>query len=305
LTSVLLGAERVLARFDVEFDASLMKESPMRFMLGSLGVLAVLLVAQPSTAQEQQDRLREQREAQTEQRQIQGQQRQGQQRGSAEAGQVEEKLAAELALGNHLEAQLGQFATQQASAQEVREFAQRMTQEHTQFITQLRQFMPTVGQDLIQEETAERADQTRRPDQPQRERTDAAAQPPRRTTEREASGGQGLAGHDPILQIHKKAGQRKLQLTRDLLEQKQGREFDTCYMGGQVVAHIGMLAKLEAMQGVGSPEFQQLVSQGARATEDHLQMAQQILRTLESQGPGERVTRRPGQQQQQQQQQPE
>lgn len=84
-----------------------------------------------------------------------------------------------------------------------------------------------------------------------------------------------------MLQIHKQAAKQCLQRTKQMLNEKQGAEFDKCYIGQQVVMHTQMASKLEAMQNHGSPEFQQVIRQGLQKTEEHLKQAETIAQNLE------------------------
>jgi predicted outer membrane protein len=249
-----------------------------------------------------------QREGQT------GAQREGRQ---GQRGQrVDQGVAAMLALGNHAEIQLAQLASQKSQNPQVKEFAQQMVQEHSQFLQQLERFLPA-GQleDLRREGSsptgarpggaaagartegaaAARTDDDRTPRATagnQSEANPAANQLAQTEAQRaQLNQGQtqirpGQAGEqarDPMIQIHKEAAQRALQLTKEIYNEKQGREFDRCFVGDQITMHVHMLAKLEASENHVSPELQQIVRQGQQATEQHLKQARTLAQQLEGQ----------------------
>jgi hypothetical protein len=185
-----------------------------------------------------------------------------------------------------------------------------MTQEHSQFLQQLQPFLPA-GQfdDLRGEGSAAGARPGRtgaRPEGAAAARPEGAAaatsdapaadqvaqneaqrsrENQGRTREGQA-GQQGEQGRNPIWQIQKEAGKRALELTKEILNEKQGADFDKCYIGEQVLAHVHMLAKLEAAQNHVSPEFQQVIRKGQQATEQHLKQARTIEQQLASAQPG-------------------
>jgi hypothetical protein len=83
-------------------------------------------------------------------------------------------------------------------------------------------------------------------------------------------------------------------MTKEILNEKQGNEFDKCYVGDQITQHVHMLAKLEASQNHVSPEFQQIIRQGQQTTEQHLKHAQTLAQQLEGER-GARPGAQPGQ----------
>jgi predicted outer membrane protein len=278
----------------------------MKSVIAAVGSFAILVgIAPLSVAQQQrlggeqnqpgvqQERPGQQRQ-QSEQRQLGGQRQV-----TGQAGELDEKLAAWLACGNRAEVELGQLAAQKATHPQVRQFAEMMVKDHTQLLQQLKQINPeievadTAGQQLGQ--AARQPGQTaREPGQAEQQRLQQQAQQEQQRPGRSqlATGG----AEDQLMEIGKRASERKVELTKAYLQDKQGQEFDKCYIGWQIAAHIGMLAELEAMENAGSPQLQQIVSKASQGTEQHLQQAQQIAQTLEGgEGAAARLSRRPGQ----------
>jgi predicted outer membrane protein len=272
---------------------------------------------------------------------------QGQGQGRQGRGQMfEQHLAFCLALGNQAEIQLGQLASQKAQNPQVKEFAQRMVQDHTQYLQQLQQFLPPGQADTFRSDSSatgaaartspdrsttsaaaqERTDQERAGQQRAQERRDDAnrddnqskqnraddnqanatqtpgAQPTQRRADQADQAGQagqrqGGQGGGLMIAFERDAAQRCLQMTREMLNEHQGHDFDMAYIGQQIVAHTQMLSKLEAAQNRVSPEFQEVIRKGVQSTNQHLKEARTISDTLASnQGGQQRGQGRRGQQ---------
>jgi hypothetical protein len=93
-------------------------------------------------------------------------------------------------------------------------------------------------------------------------------------------GDQSSAQGGDVARFHEAVAQRCLALTQQELEQHQGAEFDMAYMGQQIVAHVSMLAKLQASEQMASGELRQFVSQAIQTVEHHRQMAKDIKSAL-------------------------
>lgn len=95
-----------------------------------------------------------------------------------------------------------------------------------------------------------------------------------------------VIGNQPgaaIFQLHHEVAEACLNRARREAE-KLGQEFDTHFMGAQIVAHKGMLDKLQVYQQHVSPETRQLLAEAHAATEKHLEKAQSIHENLSKQG---------------------
>ena len=180
------------------------------------------------------------------------------------ANTVQGFLATKLMLGNNTEIELSQLAVEKAEHPPVKQFAQKMVQAHTQLNQKLQQLLS--GQSPAG----------------QQDRPGAAANAADRApVARPATAGQQPEVPPQLAQVARQSAQNYLQMTKQMLQRYEGQDFDMAYMGSQVVLHTRMLSDLQAMQGVGSPQFQQLVSQAEQATTEHLQTAQQLARKFE------------------------
>jgi len=203
-----------------------------------------------------------------------------QQRGQAGQGSqsdaLNQHIAVCLTLGNQEEVALGQFAQERAQDPEVKQFAQMMVQEHQQAVAKLQQAAPQVasmnlqlsGQGGNASGGARNANATNQ--------TTSANAANQRTTASGAAGGQ----HDQMVQLAREVKQKCLELTTADLGQKQGAEFDKCYIGQQLVAHTQMLAHLQAFQQHASAELRPIIQEGTQMTEHHIAQAKQIMEQL-------------------------
>jgi predicted outer membrane protein len=268
------------------------------------GLMALLaagsVVGQETQTERQTDR---QSERQTE-RQTEGR-RGGLQSATGESARsVVRPLAGMLAHGNKAEIELGQLALQKSQNDEVKQFAQQMIDDHTAFLGKLKQFNPRIELAAASQQSGQQprgaqgaqpgnAEQAQPRNAEDAQPGNANAQPRADNPDRERTPGQqarrgqgdddGQRGgrQSQIMQIHDRACEMKLQMTKEMLSQYEGQDFDMGYLGHQVVAHIEMLAHLKAMQDVGDSEFQQLVTEGAQTTQQHLDHAKMLCKQLE------------------------
>lgn len=207
-------------------------------------------------------------------------------------GSIESKLALWLATCNNVQIEVSQLAAQKASDPAVKQFAQQMVEEHSRLNTQLAQFVARSDRDRLRTAATGGQDRTRTPGQTDlRQQTDAAQH--QTELQRRTETAVGRAGHDPFEEIAAEAARKSAQMITGLLQEKQGTQFDMCYAGLQVFAHINFVAELEAMQGHGSEQFQQVVTKATQATKSDLERAKELAGKISQSAGAERVTRRP------------
>lgn len=113
-----------------------------------------------------------------------------------------------------------------------------------------------------------------------------------RTTAGQAVAGQAgaaggmMSGQVPhqLVAVIDQACDTELQMTKEMLQEHEGQDFDMGYIGQQIVAHTQMLAKLQAIRNSGPQELQQLAMQGEQVTRQHLDMAKQIADQIKNKG---------------------
>jgi predicted outer membrane protein len=230
----------------------------------------------------------------------------------ARTGQDEELvnyLAGKLAIMNQIETEMAQLAHTQATNEDVKQLAQRIAQSHQQLNQQLAQAVPQLstleglsGQRIAAEGNraaqAGQDQQIRQPGQTAQERRPDATDRPTAGTDaaRAATTVRGQSGDElsarTLLEICRRAAENHVQMAKQSLQNKQGQDFDACWVGAQVCAHQAMLAELKAIQNVGSPEFQQIVQMAEQESQQHLQQAEQLAeRMMRERGSASGTTR--------------
>jgi len=181
------------------------------------------------------------------------------QQGQQRQGQGRESLSdQEIANCVHGEAsneiEIAKLAQQKAQSEEVRQFAEQMVKEHTP------------GAQEMQRLAGNLASHTQ----------------PQRTSD---------GGLDWIA-VKNQIGQQCLNTVKQELSQKSGAEFDQCFMGQQIGAHLKVVDELKVLRNYPSQELQQKLDKELQTAQHHLQMAKQIEQKLKG-SPSERVSRRP------------
>lgn len=173
----------------------------------------------------------------------------------AGANTADSQLAGCLIVDNQGEIALGQLADQKSNNNDVKQFAKQMVKDHTDFMQKLERF--AAGQ----EQNAAQAN-------PAMQNMTSATQP---------------MGNQPLnlAALKQQIGQKCLEMTQRELEQRDGAQFDLCYIGQQVGAHVAVLAELEVFRNQASPELASLLDKGIETTKTHLEHAKTIAKSLE------------------------
>jgi len=193
------------------------------------------------------------------------------------------QIAEWLSVDNQGEVALAEIAEQQASDKDVKKFAQQMLDEHTEFLQKLqrltgvgrgepRQGQPGQGQQGL----ARPEGQVRQGQVPQRQPQQGQFQPGQIQPQQ----GRPQQGLDLVMLKHQLGEQCRQSASREL-QRKDGSEFDKCYMGMQIGMHMQMLDTLKVMSRYASQELDQLIEEGEKTTESHLDHAKKIMASLE------------------------
>jgi predicted outer membrane protein len=201
--------------------------------------------------------------------------------------------------GNQEEIALARIAVQRATDPQVKQFAQEMIRVHSTFLNKLqtdsgRASGSTNGQPALNQQIGEQQQSN-----PQFNGAQASG-------ERTAAGGQGVdlavpgarvtvgrsdgshMGHDAarqFLQVEKEVHQQCLQSKTRELSQKEGAQFDRCYMNSQVAAHMKMADELTVYSRKVSSSLQTTLQEGLQTTQQHLAHAKQIAERLDGATP--------------------
>jgi len=191
-------------------------------------------------------------------------------------GQIDGFLVSCLKTENQGEVAIAQIAVNRASNQDVKSFAQQMIKDHTEFLSKLERFGGRDERASRQPEGAARTT-TREPEAKTRT-GDAAAR--NDATAQNVSQGSG-APTDHLMQIKQELSDRCLATAKRELGEKEGKEFDMCYMGMQVGAHLKMVDTLTVFKKHAvSPELQQVISDGLETAQQHLEHAKELAKRM-------------------------
>jgi uncharacterized protein (DUF305 family) len=210
---------------------------------------------------------------------------------ASSGGGLDKQIAVCLTLGNKEEVALAQFAQARAQNAQVKEFAQKLAEHHQQAIAKLEKAAPEVATLNLVLRAAEAAAGASASPLAQ---SGAAASATRPATSPSAEAGapasarqriaayRGPAGEQlQMFELVREIKQECLNLTQAELGKQQGANFDKCFVGQQLVAHLGMLAELRASQRHVSGELQPVIQEGIQMTEQHLAQARSIMEQLE------------------------
>jgi predicted outer membrane protein len=211
---------------------------------------------------------------------------------TAAAPSSDELLGGCLAIGNQEEVALAEFARGHAQSDEVKQFAEMMITDHTEFLSKLQPFAPELAREgLLRIDAREARPRSgeRRPggaandDAPPADvDAQAAGEQPQRPPRGEARGEPPQPGQAiDFVQLRIELAQECLQTAVQELSGKPGTEFDKCYMTAQVLAHEKMLVTLRVFQRHASPELAQVIAEGEKSASRHLEHARRLAQQAE------------------------
>jgi predicted outer membrane protein len=186
-----------------------------------------------------------------------------------ELNSADSQLAAFLIVDNQGEIALGKLAEQKAKDKDVKDFGEKMVHDHTQFMQQLERFAGN-GNLGANAQSANVAVQQQAAGNTDRALPGSVTQP---------MGGQGLN----FVALKQEIGQKCLQMTQGDLTKKSASQFDKCYIGQQIGAHVEVLATLEVFRNQASPELASVLDKGIETTKSHLEHAKKIAEALDQQ----------------------
>jgi predicted outer membrane protein len=224
-------------------------------------------------------------------------------RESTRGADGDQVLVTWLLVDNENEIELSRLAVTRAQAPEVKQFAQKMIDDHTQFVQKLQQH---AGKTATGMDTTDRTGRDPRAGNPTAGGTgnqgtgNAGTGNPGSGT---GAVGQGNTGRDPKGEFPARTGTAQdasasrtgaagstfdhERLLRDLgkqclashtkmLQEKQGAEFDRCYMTMAVGAHVKAVDMLEVFRNHASPGLRPTLDEGLRTVQMHLQHAKDL-----------------------------
>jgi predicted outer membrane protein len=189
------------------------------------------------------------------------------------------QIAACLLIDNMHEIALSQFALRHAQNVEVRQFAQRMVDEHQHLNRSLQMFAAAGGYDFSRTTTAGTAagKGAPNPDRPAEKAVDTRRETAEEALQREAATrARATPGPETgldLVRIRQEIADRCLQSTRRMLEEKPANEFDKQFVDQQVMAHQQMVDALEVLTKYASTELAPVLEDAVKGARAHLQQA--------------------------------
>jgi len=216
------------------------------------------------------------------------------------ANQMVDHYLATCLLGkNQAEVQLSEIAQQKSENAQVKQFAQQMIEDHKKMIEQLQPLAAMQGAAKEGASLGTRTETERRTtiESPALPGSSGAEQsipptgtiadaPATDTTTRAATTDRAMTGGGAIHQlgqIEKQIGDRCLQAAKEELQKKSGAEFDKCYVGMAVGAHMHALAALEVIGQQSQGQLAQVAKEAQPTVQKHCDEAKQLMKQLEGQ----------------------
>ena len=92
-----------------------------------------------------------------------------------------------------------------------------------------------------------------------------------------SAGYRGDSVTDQIHEIQKKASQECMSRVKEMLQSKQGEDFDQAFLGQQIGMHVAVISMVKASQDEVSGELQQVLQETQPKLEQHLEKAKSLM----------------------------
>jgi putative membrane protein len=206
---------------------------------------------------------------------------------AAQSSTVEGYLVNCLLKKNKGEIEISQFAAEQTRDPQVKEFAQQVVKDHQNVVQKLQQLAGAGSLDANARTAADRSaiDSTPAPGSPGTDTTTLGATGTRDATLANERGNRGMQGNAALSQlasIEEKIADRCQQALKEELQSKSGADFDHCYVGSQIAAHMQMLAALEVLSEEGPGQVKQAAEDAKPIVQQHLDHAKQLANDMKS-----------------------
>lgn len=207
------------------------------------------------------------------------------------SGQLDKYFVSCLKSDNKAEVTIATLASQKATNPEVKAFAQQMVKDHSDFLAKLDRFdqaSPANKRTIPapdapnRETTKPRADRSESTNtDPPKGRAEVRVDVDRSTVTAQttAHGSGDIASK--LMQVKQEITDRCVASVQSALNEKEGKEFDKCYIGMQIGAHMHMVDTLSVLNTHASSELQQVVEEGLQTAQQHLEHAKKIAKQLE------------------------
>jgi len=204
----------------------------------------------------------------------------------------DEHVASCLILENDGEIAAAKIAEQKAKSDDVKQFARTMEKDHQQFVSELEKLSGDELRNRRAQTGATTGTGTRNENNTTRNENANAREPRnegRTNANNNAAGGAPRANpaqrndQDPyaaLLQIKEEMADQCQASVRRELDSKKGEEFDACYMGMQIAAHMHMIDSLTVLERHVSPELRPVLQKGLKVSQQHFEEAKKIMKNV-------------------------
>lgn len=267
--------------------------------------------AQLNDAQQRQDT---EQDPDTDQAESQDDQRYEARRAATRfAGQgvpLQQAIVQKLRKANEAEIELAKMAQQRVDDPELKQLTQTIIDDHQALNQKLQQFASqkqsgVAGTDRPNRNRANRNRANR--DRPNRDRLsgdrdrlseddddDSQRRPllsrgddaENRADRQQRRGGQSAGSQSTnvpsqLVRIMEQACQNNLEMTKEMLDRYDGKDFQMAFLGQQAIAHTMLIAELKAIASEGPEELQPVVQEAVNTTQKHLEKSRQLAKKLD------------------------
>lgn len=174
------------------------------------------------------------------------------QRSLAGSSQLNDRAFAKcLAITNQEQVMIARFAKDKATHDDVKSFASTLEKEHQSYYEELNEISSTDGS--------------------------------RGISDKEGSKSEGQsAGNVDFVRLHQEISEQFLKDTKETLGQKEGVEFDKCFVGMQVAKHAAMHSTLTVFERHATGDLRGLIKEGLDKNARHSKAAVKLMEQLVS-----------------------
>lgn len=189
----------------------------------------------------------------------------------------DQTFARSLAIANQEQVAIAGFAQENATTDKVKQFAATMEKEHQSYLEQLNKISPQSGS-ISHADTSTSASAGN--NSTREGRTTARDGSTTAITTTFTIAGNNSSSVD-FLQLQQEISTQCLQDSKEYLSQKEGVEFDKCFIAMQVAKHAGMHSTLTVLERHATGKLQDVVKVGLEKNSQHMKMAVNLMKQLD------------------------
>ena len=191
---------------------------------------------------------------------------------SSEGMSVEDAIAKKMIKANEAEIELAQMAMRKTDNEEIKQLTQTMVTDHQKLNEKIKKHCDMKDSGSANRRTSQTQTTQGQLEQTQTSMPNQKSTQGMRTLKAQPSGA-GASETVPaqLCAISDQACDNALKMTKEMLSEYDGEEFEMAFLGQQCVAHTMMLAELKAIESEGPQELRELCSKAIPTVKNHLQ----------------------------------